>query len=115
MLRQVFEAVQHLHEQNLMHSDLKMVNIVRFRVDNKLRLIDLDASARIAPVGGEEESFSGAKFSSAILPPEMIERIETDEKLEELNEYWAGEGEDLITGTILSKRWHQSHTRSEDA
>eukprot|EP00984_Skeletonema_dohrnii_P026513 scaffold15875_cov72-Skeletonema_dohrnii-CCMP3373.AAC.3 len=94
MLRQVFEAVQHVHEKNLMHGDIKMVNIVRFRIDNKLRLIDLDASAKISVV---EESFAGAKFSSAILPPEMIERIETDEKLEKFNEYWEAENEDLVT------------------
>eukprot|EP00984_Skeletonema_dohrnii_P011088 scaffold4399_cov75-Skeletonema_dohrnii-CCMP3373.AAC.4 len=94
MLRQVFEAVQHVHEKNLMHGDIKMVNIVRFRIDNKLRLIDLDASAEISVV--EEESFAGAKFSSAILPPEMIERIETDEKLEEFNKYWEDVDDDLF-------------------
>eukprot|EP00985_Skeletonema_marinoi_P019751 scaffold11434_cov115-Skeletonema_marinoi.AAC.6 len=94
MLRQVFEAVQHMHEKNLMHGDIKMVNIVRFRIDNKLRLIDLDASAEISVA---EESFAGAKFSSAILPPEMIERIETDEKLEEFDKYWEAENKDLVT------------------
>ncbi|KAK1736247.1 serine/threonine-protein kinase [Skeletonema marinoi] len=94
MLRQVFEAVQHMHEKNLMHGDIKMVNIVRFRIDNKLRLIDLDASAEISVA---EETFAGAKFSSAILPPEMIERIETDEKLEEFDKYWEAENKDLVT------------------
>ena len=96
MLRQVFEAVKHLHEKNLMHGDLKMPNIVRFRIDNQLRLIDFDASARIVPMGEEEESFAGDKTSSALLPPEMIERIETEEQLEEFNKYWEGEiDEDL--------------------
>jgi serine/threonine protein kinase len=56
MLRQVFEAVRHLHEKNLMHGDLKMLNIVRFRIDNRLRLIDLDASAKIVPIGGEDDN-----------------------------------------------------------
>jgi len=83
-----------MHEKNLMHGDIKMVNIVRFRIDNKLRLIDLDASAK---VGVAEESFAGAKFSSAILPPEMIERIESDENLVEFNKYWEAENEDLVT------------------
>ena len=93
MLKQVFEAVKHLHDRKLMHGDLKMANIVRFSIDNQLRLIDFDASARI---NGEEESFAGAKFSSAILPPEMIERIETEEQLGRFNKYWeTGKQEDL--------------------
>eukprot|EP00985_Skeletonema_marinoi_P010384 scaffold4881_cov201-Skeletonema_marinoi.AAC.1 len=88
MLRQLFEAVKHLHEKNIMHGDIKMGNIVRLRrIDNKLRLIDLDASARIVTPGGEEESFAGAKFSSAILPPEMIEKIETDQ-VQGFLKYW---------------------------
>eukprot|EP00985_Skeletonema_marinoi_P031833 scaffold37823_cov201-Skeletonema_marinoi.AAC.9 len=96
ILRKVFEAVEHLHKEKLMHGDIKMLNIVRFRIDNGLRLIDLDASATIVPPGGEEDSFAGAKFSSAILPPEMIERIETDEKLGEFNKYWVGVDDDRV-------------------
>eukprot|EP00984_Skeletonema_dohrnii_P037813 scaffold40312_cov155-Skeletonema_dohrnii-CCMP3373.AAC.1 len=103
MLRQVFEAVKHLHEKNLIHGDLKMPNIVRFRIDNQLRLIDFDASARIVPMGGEEESFAGAKFSSAILPPEMIERIETEEQLEEFNKYWEGEHDKDLVANFAPK------------
>eukprot|EP00984_Skeletonema_dohrnii_P019489 scaffold9323_cov74-Skeletonema_dohrnii-CCMP3373.AAC.3 len=95
ILRQVFKAVEHLHKEKLMHGDIKMLNVVRFRIDNGLRLIDLDASAKIVPPGGEEDSFAGAKFSSAILPPELIERIETKEKLEKFNEYWVGVDDDL--------------------
>eukprot|EP00985_Skeletonema_marinoi_P011237 scaffold5328_cov198-Skeletonema_marinoi.AAC.1 len=78
ILKQVFEAVKHLHGQKLMHGDIKMLNIVRFSLDNRLRLIDLDASARIVPRGGDDETFAGAKFSSAALPPEMIKRIDTE-------------------------------------
>eukprot|EP00984_Skeletonema_dohrnii_P021419 scaffold10694_cov66-Skeletonema_dohrnii-CCMP3373.AAC.2 len=85
ILRQVFEAVKHLHEEKLMHGDIKMGNIVRFLIDNKLRLIDLDASARIDLV--DEQAFAGAKFSSAILPPEMIERIEKDQ-VQGFLKYW---------------------------
>eukprot|EP00577_Skeletonema_sp_RCC1716_P004138 CAMPEP_0113431400 /NCGR_PEP_ID=MMETSP0013_2-20120614/33564_1 /TAXON_ID=2843 ORGANISM="Skeletonema costatum, Strain 1716" /NCGR_SAMPLE_ID=MMETSP0013_2 /ASSEMBLY_ACC=CAM_ASM_000158 /LENGTH=1290 /DNA_ID=CAMNT_0000320389 /DNA_START=109 /DNA_END=3982 /DNA_ORIENTATION=- /assembly_acc=CAM_ASM_000158 len=106
MLRQVFEAVKHLHEKNLMHGDLKMPNIVRFRIDNQLRLIDFDASARIVPMGREEESIAGAKFSSAILPPEMIERIETEEQLEEFNKYWEGEHDKDLVAKFAPKLYH---------
>eukprot|EP00984_Skeletonema_dohrnii_P026510 scaffold15874_cov77-Skeletonema_dohrnii-CCMP3373.AAC.5 len=106
MLREVFEAVQHMHDKNLMHGDIKMVNIVRFRIDNKLRLIDLDASAKISAV---EDSFAGAKFSSAILPPEMIERIDTDEKLEEFNKYWEAENGNKDLVTKVSPKPYKKH------
>lgn len=85
MLKQVFEAVKHLHEKKLMHGDLKMSNIVRFRNDNQLRLTDFHASARIVSMDGVEESFACANFSSALLPPEMIEKIETEEQLKGFN------------------------------
>ena len=55
ILSQVFEAVAHLHEKELMHGDLKLLNVVRFRRDNRLRLIDFDAAAKIVPFGGENK------------------------------------------------------------
>eukprot|EP00956_Cyclotella_meneghiniana_P002070 scaffold2314_cov55-Cyclotella_meneghiniana.AAC.6 len=108
ILRQVFESVKHLHDQNLMHGDLKMSNIVRFRIDNKLRLIDFDASARIAKLG-EEESFAGAKFSSAILPPEMIDRIVSDEKLKKFKEYWRTENDSDLSEKVKPKQHEKAH------
>ena len=107
ILRQVFEAVKHLHEKNLMHGDIKMLNIVRLGIDNGLRLIDFDASTRIVPPGAEEESFAGAKFSSAILPPEMIERIETEEQLEEFNKYWEGENDKDLVAKVAPKSYKE--------
>jgi len=107
MLRQVFEAVKHLHEKNLMHGDIKMLNVVRFRIDNGLRLIDFDAAARIVPPGGAEESFAGAKFSSAILPPEMIERIVTEEQLEKFNKYWEGEKDEAQVKKVAPKLYQE--------
>eukprot|EP00985_Skeletonema_marinoi_P031989 scaffold37966_cov167-Skeletonema_marinoi.AAC.2 len=112
MLRQVFEAVKHLHEEKLMHGDVKMLNIIRLGIDNKLRLIDLDASARIVPSGGEEESFAGAsaKFSSAILPPEMIERIETEEQLEKFKKYWESEIDEDLKKKVEPKLYKKQGT-----
>ena len=39
----------HLHEKELMHGDLKLLNVVRFRRDNRLRLIDFDAALMMEP------------------------------------------------------------------
>eukprot|EP00984_Skeletonema_dohrnii_P009005 scaffold3377_cov69-Skeletonema_dohrnii-CCMP3373.AAC.1 len=112
MLTQVFKAVKHLHEKKLMHGDIKMLNIIRLGIDNKLRLIDFDASARIVPSGGEEESFAGAsaKFSSAILPPEMIERIETEEQLEKFKKYWESEIDEDLTKKVEPKLYKKQGT-----
>ncbi|KAF0716138.1 hypothetical protein As57867_003000, partial [Aphanomyces stellatus] len=64
LVAQVVAAVQHLHGAGLVHGDLKMLNVLRFK-DSQLKLIDLDASAAI----GEP---LGAKVSSGVLPPEMF-------------------------------------------
>ena len=46
-MQQVLEALRDLHSKGLAHLDVKAPNIVRLAVDNRLRLIDLDAAARI--------------------------------------------------------------------
>eukprot|EP00985_Skeletonema_marinoi_P021644 scaffold13386_cov154-Skeletonema_marinoi.AAC.1 len=104
ILRKVFKAVEHLHGQKLMHGDIKMLNIVRFRIDSKLRIIDLDASAGIMSVCEEEEkkTFAGAKFSSAILPPEMIERIEPGD-VEAFKKYWKVENDNDLDKKVAPK------------
>ena len=65
LLQQLFEAVAHLHAKGLLHGDLKMLNVVRFAVDNRLRLIDLDAAVRI----GEP---LGHKRSTGYAAPELV-------------------------------------------
>ncbi|KAF0682704.1 hypothetical protein As57867_025114, partial [Aphanomyces stellatus] len=42
LLQQVAEALQYLHSKELVHGDVKKLNVVR--VDNHLKLIDLDAT-----------------------------------------------------------------------
>jgi serine/threonine protein kinase len=70
---QCAEALKHMHERDLIHADIKPLNIMR--MGDRIKLIDLDASAA---VGFE---YSGAKFSSAYLPPEMIYRDALTDKL----------------------------------
>ncbi|KAF0718207.1 hypothetical protein As57867_001832, partial [Aphanomyces stellatus] len=63
LLQQVAEGLQHLHANDIVHGDLKKLNVVR--AGNRLKLIDLDAATKIGdPVG--------AKFSSGSLPPGAI-------------------------------------------
>ena len=41
LLKQLFEAVAHLQKHKIMYGDLKMLNVVRLRRDNRLRLMTL--------------------------------------------------------------------------
>ena len=70
---ETMECVQHLHEKELVHGDIKMLNVVRLSLDNRLRLIDLDAAAKFSRHGGD---YVCSKFSSAILPPECFAKLD---------------------------------------
>ena len=73
----------------------QMLNVVR--VGERLKLIDFDASATIAKMGAEP-SFAGAKFSSAVLPPEMLHRLEGDSPRRQFEAHFA---EEIATNTAL--------------
>ena len=78
LFRQLVKALQYMHNEDVIHGDPKMINIVR--VNGHLRMIDLDASTyKGDPIG--------CKLSSAIQPPEMWKRLSTDGK-SKFEEYW---------------------------
>ncbi|KAF0708403.1 Aste57867_6363 [Aphanomyces stellatus] len=60
MLQEIAELLKDLHENCVVHGDMKKLNILR--VDSRMRLIDMDAAAKV----GHDV---GAKFSSGNLPP----------------------------------------------
>ena len=70
--KDIADAIAHVHKNGMIHGDVKLLNAVR--VGTRFQLIDLDASA---PIG--EGSFAGAKFSSGMLPPEMIAELTIEE------------------------------------
>jgi serine/threonine protein kinase len=61
-------CLQHLHARNVVHGDLKPLNVVM--VNNSVRLIDFDASSRFSDE--EDGEFAVAKYSSAYIPPELF-------------------------------------------
>ena len=86
--RQVLEALGYIHDKGVMHGDVKMLNVTRFNHDNRLRLIDFDASCPIDSIS----SYAGAKFSSSCVPPEMLHRFESTEEVDKFNAYWHSSG-----------------------
>ncbi|KAF0687404.1 Aste57867_20852 [Aphanomyces stellatus] len=79
LLQQVAEALQYLHSKELVHGDVKKLNVVR--VDNHLKLIDLDATTK-------KGQFVGCKFSSGTLPPELFYNLKSNDETERFGEYW---------------------------
>lgn len=82
--RQVLEALEYIHSKGMMHGDVKMLNITRFGHENRLRLVDFDASCAIDYC----TSYTGAKFSSSCLPPEMIYRLQGTTEIDKFETYW---------------------------
>ena len=99
LARQAAEAICHIHEQGIIHGDLKMLNLVRF--NNRLFLIDFDASAPLneddelaeeRPKSEDDDSvkfYAGAKFSSGVLPPEMISKLTSSKEIEQFDSYFS--------------------------
>ena len=98
LLQQLFEVVCHLHEQELMHGDLKMPNIVRIRIDNRLRAIDFDAAQ---PFSKHEsgldapQTYAAAKFSSAVLPPELVYKLTGADERRDFDAYFSSSDKEL--------------------
>lgn len=69
-MRQLVTALQHLHEHGIIHLDMKLLNALR--VDGRICITDMDASARYQ---GDDIGYAGAKFSSGVLPPEMFHKV----------------------------------------
>jgi serine/threonine protein kinase len=80
-MRQVAQALQHLHQRGIMHGDLYALNVTR--IAGRMSLIDMDAAVEFGDAG----SVTGAKFSSGVLPPEMFATL-TREQEEQFEEYW---------------------------
>jgi serine/threonine protein kinase len=67
LLKGVAQAIQHLHENRIIHGDIKALNVV-IKDEKTVQLIDLDASVNF-------DEYAGAKFSSGVLPPEMFAKL----------------------------------------
>ncbi|KAF0696832.1 Aste57867_12433 [Aphanomyces stellatus] len=79
LLQDVLHGLAYLHDNHLVHADLKKLNVLR--VQSQIKLIDFDAAVR-------NEMPLGAKFSSGILPPEMFYELANENDNSLYKEYW---------------------------
>lgn len=84
MARQIAASLQHVHEQGIVHCDVKMANVLRLH--SGLHLIDFDSA-----VSFRDGHCAGAKFSSSTLAPEMFVRMLTAAEVQQHETYYAHE------------------------
>lgn len=85
-LREIAEDLEHLHDNGIVHQDLKALNVVRY--NDRLALIDMVAASVIGMKAttsrasdGTLTAYAGAKYSSGVLPPEMFTKLNSQEEL----------------------------------
>jgi ankyrin repeat protein/serine/threonine protein kinase len=81
----VLDCLVYLHQHDIVHGDVKLMNAVR--LDNRIRLIDLDAAMTMNDAD-DWNQYLGLKFSSGVLPPEMFVELDSIEKIQQYESYW---------------------------
>ncbi|KAF0717956.1 Aste57867_1993 [Aphanomyces stellatus] len=79
MLQEIAEKLKDLHENNIIHGDLKKLNILR--VNSRMQLIDMDAATK----NGED---IGIQFSSGSLPPELFYKLQDENEIDSYQKHW---------------------------
>jgi serine/threonine protein kinase len=71
-IKSLCACLTHIFSLNIVHGDLKPMNIVL--MNNSVRLIDFDAASKFERSGAYPSTgeYAGSKYSSAYLPPEMF-------------------------------------------
>lgn len=101
MGEEILTAVRLMHDNSIMHGDIKALNFVRLTSDHRLRLIDFDASTKVSD--DSDLRYAGSKFSSSCLPPELIAKLNLSE-VAKYNDYWTVKEGDVLSVEEASLR-----------
>ena len=102
MMKEIAEALHNCHVNEVIHCDLKMLNVVR--VNGHMKLIDFDAACK-------RGSSACSKFSSGVLPPEMFHKLANAEEERKLEVYWSSFPSDAAM-TELRKKVNPKKSKS---
>jgi len=89
IISEICNGLSIVHTADLIHCDLKMANVVRF--NGRMKLIDLDASARIYGEDKDANNCNWCKISSGIMPPEMIHAFIDEDEIKSFEKYYEKE------------------------
>ena len=103
LLAMLVQALAHLESHELIHGDIKLLNIVRMK--NTIKIIDMDA---VAKLGG---GYLGVKFSSGVLPPEMFAVLDGD-GVKKYEAYWS---DDFSSRSELWRKIEARWSKTGDA
>ena len=92
LMHEVALCLKHIHSKSVIHGDLKMLNVIRFK--NRLRLIDLDSAIILGDTRDVQYFGVPNSFSSGLVPPECVFALKAEKEVEQFEAYWAGYGGD---------------------
>jgi serine/threonine protein kinase len=100
IFQQLAACLQHMHRKGYVHCDFKMKNAIRNAANGLWQLIDMDAATAIGLL-------LGAKFSSAVCPPEMVIMLDGRPVLRAMQNFTAGllKKEDVLTADPSFDVW----------
>lgn len=72
--RNIVNGLEHIHDLNLIHCDLKSANLMFDSKGEEIKIIDLESSATI-PEGLDQVSMNRARGTTPYMSPEMIKQL----------------------------------------
>jgi len=103
LLSQIGTLILELHSAGVVHCDLSPTNIIRHG-NGSYSITDFDAACFLdakKSTGDAGRFFPGSKFSSSILPPEMLSKLDVDQTWQ-YNRYWRRVSDDAKDLKLLT-------------
>eukprot|EP00602_Paraphysomonas_sp_CaronLab_P002704 CAMPEP_0185023422 /NCGR_PEP_ID=MMETSP1103-20130426/6094_1 /TAXON_ID=36769 /ORGANISM="Paraphysomonas bandaiensis, Strain Caron Lab Isolate" /LENGTH=845 /DNA_ID=CAMNT_0027556013 /DNA_START=1767 /DNA_END=4304 /DNA_ORIENTATION=- len=87
IVRDIAQALQHLHSRGICHGDLRLRNVIR--VGERYCLLDLTASSNLEIFYIQDADIYGSKLCTGYMPPEMFVPL-TSSTAQQVSTYWKG-------------------------